>query len=37
LADARDPEHDEYVAWAPDGFDPNAFDVAAANRRLRGR
>lgn len=37
LADPQHPEHDEFVEWAPDGFDPTAFDVAAANRRLRGR
>ena len=37
LADPKDPEHDELVEWAPDGFDPEAFDLVAANRRLRGR
>ena len=37
LSDPHDPEHDEYVEWAPDGFDPAVFDVVAANRGLRGR
>lgn len=37
LADPGDPEHDELVEWAPDGFDPEMFDLVAANRRLRGR
>jgi hypothetical protein len=37
LADSHDSEHDEYVTWAPEGFDPDVFDLAAANRRLRGR
>lgn len=37
LADPWDPEHDELVEWAPDGFDPEVFDLVAANRRLRGR
>lgn len=36
LADPKDPEHDELVGWAPDGFDPELFDLIAANRRLRG-
>lgn len=37
LADPGDPEHDELLEWAPDGFDPEVFDLVAANRRLRGR
>ena len=37
LADPKDPEHDELVEWAPDGFDPEGFDLVAANRGLRGR
>jgi hypothetical protein len=37
LADPKDPEHREPVEWAPDGFDPEVFDLVAANRRLRGR
>jgi hypothetical protein len=37
LADPSDPEHEELVEWAPIGFDPAAFDLVAANRRLRSR
>lgn len=37
LSDPTDEEHEHMVSWAPEGFDPAAFDVAAANRRLRGR
>lgn len=37
LKDPLDPEHDDFVTWAPDGFDPAAFDVAEANQRLRSR
>ena len=37
MADPNDPEHDDLVEWAPDGFDPEVFDLVAANRRLRGR
>ena len=37
LSDPTDEEHEHLVSWAPEGFDPAAFDVAAANRRLRGR
>ncbi len=37
LADPSDPEHEHMVSWAPDGFDPAAFDLVAANRRIRGR
>lgn len=37
LADPKDPEHEEMVEWAPNGFDPDAFDLVAANRRLRGQ
>jgi hypothetical protein len=36
LVDPTDPEHEALVEWAPDGFAPEAFDLAAANRRLRG-
>jgi hypothetical protein len=35
-----DPTHEEYEhlrEWAPDGFDPDHFDVVAANRRMRAR
>jgi hypothetical protein len=37
LADPKDPEHDELNEWTLAGFDPEACDVAAANRRLRRR
>ena len=37
LNDPTDDEHEHLVSWAPEGFDPAAFDVATANRRLRGR
>jgi hypothetical protein len=37
LADPTDPEHGELSEWIPPGFDAAAFDLAAANRRLRGR
>jgi hypothetical protein len=37
LADPNDDEHDHMVSWAPEGFDPAAFDLVAANRRIRGR
>ena len=37
LADPNDGEHDHMVSWAPDGFDPAAFDLVSANRRLRTR
>ena len=37
LADPDDDEHDRMVSWAPEGFDPNAFDLVAANRRMRAR
>jgi hypothetical protein len=35
--DPKDPEHEELVEWAPDGFGPEVFDLVAAIRRLRGR
>jgi hypothetical protein len=37
LADRKDPEHEAMKEWAPDGFDPEAFDVVTLNKRLRGR
>lgn len=37
LADPTDDEHDHMVSWAPEGFDPAAFDLVATNRRMRGR
>lgn len=35
LADPSDPEHDDMVQWAPDGFDPEAFDVRAHDAAVR--
>jgi len=35
LADERHEEHENLLAWAPPGFDPEVFDLVAANRRLR--
>lgn len=32
-----DEEHQHLVSWAPEEFDPAAFDLVGANRRLRGR
>ena len=40
LRDPNDPEHEERLEWLGDAFDPEAFDVAAVNRklaRLKGR
>lgn len=37
LADPSADEYEYMVSWAPQGFDPAAFDLGAANRRLRGR
>lgn len=37
LADTNDDEHDHMMSWAPNGFDPAAFDLVAANRRMRTR
>jgi hypothetical protein len=31
LADPNDSEHEHMVDWAPDGFDPKAFDLTVAN------
>ena len=35
LADPDDPEHEHYLEWLGDEFDPEAFDLEAANRTLR--
>ncbi len=35
LADDTHPEHDEYLSWIGGAFDPERFDLAEANRRLR--
>jgi hypothetical protein len=37
LADPTDEEHEQMVTWAGEGFDPAAFGLGAAIRRLRGR
>ena len=37
LSDSTDEEHEHMREWTPKGFDPSAFDVVAANRRLRSR
>ena len=31
----RHPEHQEYLEWIGDSFDPEAFDVDEINRKLR--
>jgi hypothetical protein len=28
------PQHDEYLEWIGDGFDPEAFDADKVNRKL---
>lgn len=35
LQDPNHDEHDTYVEWIGGAFDPQAFDLAAANRRLK--
>lgn len=35
IRDPRHPEHEDRLAWAGGRFDPEAFDLAAVNRRLR--
>jgi len=35
LRDPDHPKHNEVVRWAGRRFDPEAFDVAAVNRKLR--
>jgi Plasmid pRiA4b ORF-3-like protein len=37
LGDPADEEHRHLKSWAPKGFDPEAFDITAANKRLRAR
>ena len=37
LADPHHPEHREYKEWSGGGFDPEAFDLEAVNRRLGRR
>ena len=35
IRDPEHPEHDEMLAWAGGTFDPDAFNIAAVNRKLR--
>lgn len=35
IRDPNHPEHDEMLAWAGGALDPEAFDLAAVNRKLR--
>ncbi len=35
MADPQHEEHEQYVEWIGDTFDPEAFDVDAVNRRLQ--
>ncbi len=35
LRDPKHPEHADMVRWAGRRFDPEAFDLAAVNRKLR--
>jgi hypothetical protein len=35
IRDPRHPEHRDLLAWAGGRFEPEAFDLAAVNRRLR--
>jgi hypothetical protein len=37
LAAPRHPEHADVTAWLGGPFDPEAFDVAVATRRMRTR
>ena len=36
IADPKHKEHEQYVEWIGDSFDPEAFDLKEANRMLRG-
>ncbi len=35
IGDPDHPEHDEYLEWVEDAFDPEAFDVEEVNRALK--
>jgi hypothetical protein len=37
LDNPKDRAHKHMRGWAPEGFDPAAFDLVAANRRLRSK
>ena len=37
IADPAHPEHEDYMDWIGDPFDPDAFDLAEVNARLRQR
>jgi hypothetical protein len=37
LSNPEDKDYEHLREWAPKGFDPGAFDLAAANRRLRAK
>ena len=37
LSNPRSRAHREMKEWAPEGFDPAAFVIAKANRRISGR
>jgi hypothetical protein len=36
VSDSQHPDHEDMVEWSGEGFDPEAFDVGAANRAFRG-
>jgi len=35
IKDPQHPEHDEYLEWVGDEFDPEAFDLEAVNKALK--
>ena len=35
IRDPSHPEHSEMLAWAGGTFNPDAFNIAAVNRKLR--
>ena len=36
VSDSQHPDHEDMVEWSGEGFDPEAFDVGAANRAFHG-
>ena len=36
VSDSQHPDHEDMVEWSGEGFDPDAFDVGAANRAFHG-